>query len=450
MSSFARRALRLRAAREHRSRRLFLESLERRDMLTFPPLLISSIFTGAGAEFPANNPVDPECSCICESGPVSGGGNRTSLWAGPGLNRLVNYSLDYRNPVFTVPFNLPASWADATSLEAFVSMGGLTTSSLWFDPSLIEGGTDYVFSVPFDVSSLSSGRYEWTMTLRAMIGEDEHTKDNTEVFFVDPPITGPFGHSWTYDGLDVATVTTDGVSIVQANGNRHWFTKLGSSNNYQAESGNPLAQTLVKNGDNTFTLTDRHGNVTNFSAIGLLTSRVDTNGLTTAYAYTDGDGDSQTDDISTITDPVGRVTSFSYTSGRVSSITDFAGRATSLGYNTPAAASIASPSPIRIRAGRSRPHSPPSPTTPRASSPPPPTQRARSSPSPTARWARSPPAPTKGTPTNTPPSGPPASSPPARAPRPIPPPSSPPPRSSAPLKTPPLAPPSSRPTRTAW
>lgn len=73
----------------------------------------------------------------------------------------------------------------------------------------------------------------------------------------------------------------------------------------------------------TFTRVLRDGAVQLFDANGLLTSVMDRNGNTSAYAY-DGQGR-----VQTITDPVGRVTTFAWdAAGRLDSITDPAGRVT--------------------------------------------------------------------------------------------------------------------------
>jgi RHS repeat-associated protein len=80
--------------------------------------------------------------------------------------------------------------------------------------------------------------------------------------------------------------------------------------------------TLVKNDDGTFTRTLKDGTKINFNSVGLQTSVVDRNGNTTSYTY------NPDDTLATITDPVGLVTSFTHTGGKLSSITDSAGRVT--------------------------------------------------------------------------------------------------------------------------
>jgi hypothetical protein len=162
-----------RALKDRRTREMFLESLEPRQMLTW-----------VEGSFPSGNPVEPTCNCMCESGPATGGGNQTSWWAGPGLNRIWNYSLNFRNPIFRSPFNLPSSWASASTIRMFVSMGGVTSPSIWYNPAGLVGGTNYVFSTLFDASSLAGGRYTWTMTVEAVISGVTHTRTNNAVHFL--------------------------------------------------------------------------------------------------------------------------------------------------------------------------------------------------------------------------------------------------------------------------
>ena len=82
----------------------------------------------------------------------------------------------------------------------------------------------------------------------------------------------------------------------------------------------------MKNGNQTYTLSDTHGNQTNFSSGGLLDLPVDANSNTISYSYTSGL-------LTQITDPFGRNTTFTYTSGRLTSVTDFAGRTATLAYD---------------------------------------------------------------------------------------------------------------------
>src|SRR5262245_21768104 len=91
-------------------------------------------------------------------------------------------------------------------------------------------------------------------------------------------------------------------------------------------AGDESFSTLVKNGDNTYTLTDKHGIKENFGTTGLLTSRVDRSSNTITYSYTTGL-------LTQISDWYSRNTTLTYTSGHLTGVTDWASRSATLGYD---------------------------------------------------------------------------------------------------------------------
>src|SRR5262249_15967891 len=93
------------------------------------------------------------------------------------------------------------------------------------------------------------------------------------------PTNGLFGLGWTSDldeGIQINSNPTDGsVTYWDASGGAHLYLPNGSGG-YLTPSG--LFLTLVKNADNTYTLTSTGQEKTNFRADGVLTSIVDRNG----------------------------------------------------------------------------------------------------------------------------------------------------------------------------
>ena len=122
---------------------------------------------------------------------------------------------------------------------------------------------------------------------------------------------------------------------------------------YTSPAGPYAFSTLVLNGGGTYTLTDQYGDKINFSSNGNVTSRVDAAGNSTAYAYVDGDSDGQTDDLSTVTDPWGRVTTFAYSGGLLATVTDNASRVTTIGHDSQGRITSVT-KPIRTARDRSR------------------------------------------------------------------------------------------------
>lgn len=113
---------------------------------------------------------------------------------------------------------------------------------------------------------------------------------------------------------------------MRGNGDSYWFPLAAGV--YSHAAGDSSYSRLVKQANNTFTLTSKYGVVSNFSATGLLTSRVDSNNNTTSYVYADKDSDGVVDELLSMTDPFGRVITFGYTGSKVTSITHFSGRVT--------------------------------------------------------------------------------------------------------------------------
>ncbi|MCA9773705.1 MAG: VCBS repeat-containing protein, partial [Myxococcales bacterium] len=84
---------------------------------------------------------------------------------------------------------------------------------------------------------------------------------------------------------------------------------------------------LIDHGDGTHTRRAKDGMTWDFDASGRIVAMADRNGNTTAYAY-DGDGL-----LATITDPVGRATTFAFSGGLLDEITDPVGRMTTFDHD---------------------------------------------------------------------------------------------------------------------
>jgi YD repeat-containing protein len=183
------------------------------------------------------------------------------------------------------------------------------------------------FALQADATALATGRYAYTVRLTARFGSNYVDRDysgHAEVVNRGQS-THEFGRGWQLAGLDKLVSASGGMLLARSSGDALWFADDGSGG-YQRAAGDETFSTLVKNGDNTYTLTDKHGGKLNFSSAGLLTSRVDRNNNTISYAYTNGL-------LSLITDPFSRNTSFTYTNGQLTSVSDFASRTATLAYD---------------------------------------------------------------------------------------------------------------------
>ena len=130
------------------------------------------------------------------------------------------------------------------------------------------------------------------------------------------------------NGLDRLVDSSSGALLVTGKGDSLWFPKSGTA--YRHADGDDSYNVLVKNANNSFTITSKFGDKSNFSTLGLLTSVVDTNSNTTSFAYADQNSDGVANELVSVTDPFGRVTNLNYTSGKVTSIAHFSGRTTTL------------------------------------------------------------------------------------------------------------------------
>ena len=217
-------------------------------------------------------------------------------------------------------------------IEARLTLGGVSVDPIFYDGSTLMSGSDVRFVIQADVSSLATGRYAWQLDVISHYGSDTATQSFTGYQDVLNLNGSDFGSGWTVADLDRLAGGSGGMLLVNGSGVTAWFADNGDGT-FSSPAGLLSSSSLVQNADNTYTLTSKHGNRSEFDANGLLTARVDSNGNTISYAYVDADSDGQTDELSQITDPFGRVTTFAYSAGLLVSVTDIAGRTTSVTHD---------------------------------------------------------------------------------------------------------------------
>jgi len=289
------------------------------------------------------------------SGGTGGGGNTTysvSSFDGnnrinhqpPGTPGLTYNSKTNPHPVIRVEALLPSDPTKPLPVQFEVrpKLGGVDQPPLFYDPdpNLVAGGP-VTFAIPGDASSLDTGSQDWEAKVIAHFADGTSAELGTSTDSSGVPassfagrfrlinlLDGPLGRGWSIDGLDRLVPDEDGVLWVRSNGHTAFFQGNGPSFTTPAA----FFDKLVQNPDDTYTLSDKFGNRAEFTVTGLLDRRVDRHGNVTQYTYTDADGDGEVDDISTITDPFGRTTTYSYnaTTKKIELITDFAGRQTLL------------------------------------------------------------------------------------------------------------------------
>ncbi len=127
---------------------------------------------------------------------------------------------------------------------------------------------------------------------------------------------GDLGHRWNHNYAWLLTIESDGdATVTYPSGGLARFEWNSGSQTFSAPGGN--TDSLVKNQDGTYTLTNTAQIKFNFSSAGKLTSIVDRNNNTTSLSY-DGNGR-----LSSVTDPGGRALTFTYdASNRIWKVTD--------------------------------------------------------------------------------------------------------------------------------
>ncbi len=259
---------------------------------------------------------------------------------------LVYQSDTQANAIAVVETSLRPGLGVPSQMKAQLTFNGTAGTLCTYYTYGIVSGDSLRFALQANTSSLATGHYDWSMDVTTVYGSSTvHTFTGSQDIVNRNSSSAPFGRGWQLSGLSSLAVQSNGALLVRSDGTTQWFASDGSGGFLHGE-GDATYSTLVQNANQTYTLSDTHGNQNNFSSGGLLTSRVDANGNTTSYSYTSGL-------LTQITDPYGRSTTLSYTSGRLTSVTDAAGRTGTLAYDASGRlTSITQPDPDG--AGRSR------------------------------------------------------------------------------------------------
>ena len=134
---------------------------------------------------------------------------------------------------------------------------------------------------------------------------------------------GPLGYGWTHSYNIILDDSGSSVTIKWGDGHEDFYTSNGDGT-YTPQYGG-IYDILVKNGDNTFTLTKKDQTQYDFSISGKLTGITDKNNNSITFTY------DASDNLTAIIDTVGRNINFTYdASHRIIQITDPMGRA--IGY----------------------------------------------------------------------------------------------------------------------
>ncbi len=142
------------------------------------------------------------------------------------------------------------------------------------------------------------------------------------------PYNGPLGYAWTYNYNILLTDNGTFVTVKWGDGHENIYYQQPDSS-YLPAFGS-MYDVLVKNPDNTFTVTRKDQTLYLFDTSGKLTSIADRNANTITFTY---DIDNN---LTTVTDTAGRDFIFSYDAqGRITQLDDPIGRTISYEYDGP-------------------------------------------------------------------------------------------------------------------
>ena len=282
-------------------------------------------------EVPSEDP-RPQCTSSPTCSPINAGaaGNST-VTAASGIGAQYASNAVNGNAIVKAPWRIDAAQGVPDSVEVRLMFNGVQQPSVFLDPAGLAAGDTFTAAAAADTTSLPTGRYAWSMSLVSHYGTTQLEQTVTGQQDVVSRAASEFGSGWWLPELDRLDVTTDGVNLITGLNQAVWFTHSGST--YAAEAGNPTIATLVKNADDSFTLTYTDGSRSAFSPTGVLTSRFDSTGNARNYTYADKDSDGMADELVSITDEAGRTATLTYTDGKVTQIEDFEGRVTGFTFN---------------------------------------------------------------------------------------------------------------------
>ncbi|HZL91901.1 MAG TPA: hypothetical protein VFB96_26255, partial [Pirellulaceae bacterium] len=297
---------------------------------------------------------DCPCSCTLTSLNISGGSGHTRLKAMDQQEKMMNDSGGASGQVTvstTATFTQQAS--QATRIDVSSTLANVVGPTGYYADATIQAGLEYEISIPIDTGSLGveDGLHEWELdVVEHYPMSPDITRSVTGSVKVIGNAGGEFGPGWLPADVDrlveQTSGTYQGVLWIRGDYNAFWFQKDGST--YVRQAGEPDFSTLTKEVDGSFTLRKKTGETLHFVDNGyyhMLDTRTDRNGNVTSYTYINSDGEHGSDEIKTITDPVGRLTTFNYTGTTVSSITDPYGRVTDLQYTGGNLTKIKEPDP---------------------------------------------------------------------------------------------------------
>lgn len=262
---------------------------------------------------------------LSQNGALLDGANVIHQQLPQGVDLVYRSDTSKIKPIVAVETTLLSSAGVPDSIEAQLTFNGVAQGLVTYNNTGLSAGTPLRFALAADGTGLSTGMYDWSMTITAKYGGTSYVHTFTGKQAVINRTGSEFGNGWSVNGLDKLVTSSAGALLVKGNGDILWFESNGAGG-YKSAAGDVSNSSLTYNsGTGVYTRTARSGDVQTFDSSGNLASLKDANNNTTTFSYSSGK-------LTSITDPFSRVTSFTLSSGKVTSITDFAGRSSALTF----------------------------------------------------------------------------------------------------------------------
>ncbi|HQU42897.1 MAG: hypothetical protein B7Z73_02465, partial [Planctomycetia bacterium 21-64-5] len=234
--------------------------------------------------------------------------------------------------------------AVSATLELSDTFNGAQQNFAYVSTANLSGNNPTIrLSVDANTASLATGRYADTQTVGSTSSMGPtwlSTIDGAANVVNDQ--SSAFGAGWDMPGLyhlfqNSASNVPAGVLLTMGDGQGWYFTQ-GSSNTYTSPAGPEAFSTLTSLTGGGWKLVNQYGTTYTFNSSGDLTGTELRTTATTSYGWTGSD-------LTSITDPFGRVVSLAYTNGLLTSISNYAGSVWTFAHSGALLSSITEPDP---------------------------------------------------------------------------------------------------------
>jgi RHS repeat-associated protein len=228
-------------------------------------------------------------------------------------------------PIIVAENPLSGSTAVPSAVAATLTFNGTAGTTYYYNTSQLTPGDVQQVALQANASSLGTGRYSYSVQL-----VDEYSTPTTTTYTGTATVlnesTSAFGAGWTLAGLEQIIPASGGV-ILTNGGTSLWFSgSFGSGGGTFTDPAGEFS-TLTLNSNGTFTRTLTDGTQITFNSAGYQTATINLSGQSTTYTY---NGSNQ---LQSIEDPYGNLTTIAYNNGKLSTIEDPAGRLTTFTFS---------------------------------------------------------------------------------------------------------------------